>query len=51
VIRLERDRLRSRFGSLDLEAGHLLYLLAGAPHSLCGIEDRSLLLTIVSAAK
>ena len=35
----------------ELEAGHLLYLLAGAPHSLCGIEDRSLLLTVVSTAR
>lgn len=31
----------------ELEAGQLLYLLAGEPHSLRGIEDGSLLLTIV----
>ena len=31
----------------DLEAGHLLYLPAGEPHSLRGIEDGSLLLTVV----
>ena len=32
----------------DLEAGHLLYLPAGEPHSLRGIEDGSLLLTVLS---
>jgi quercetin dioxygenase-like cupin family protein len=31
----------------NLEAGHLLYLPTGEPHSLRGIEDGSLLLTIV----
>ena len=31
----------------DLEAGHLLYLPAGEPHSLRGIEDGSLLLTVL----
>jgi quercetin dioxygenase-like cupin family protein len=31
----------------DLEAGQLLYLPTGEPHSLCGIEDGSLLLTLV----
>jgi quercetin dioxygenase-like cupin family protein len=31
----------------DLEAGQLLYLLTGEPHSLRGIEDGSLLLTIL----
>ncbi len=31
-----------------LEAGELLYLAAGEPHSLDGIEDASLLLTIVA---
>jgi quercetin dioxygenase-like cupin family protein len=31
----------------DLEPGHLLYLPAGEPHSLRGIEDGSLLLTVV----
>ena len=31
----------------DLEVGHLLYLPAGEPHSLRGIEDGSLLLTVV----
>ena len=31
----------------ELEAGHLLHLPAGEPHSLRGIEDGSLLLTIV----
>ena len=31
----------------DLEAGHLLYLSAGEPHSLRGIEDGSLLLTVL----
>jgi len=35
----------------DLEAGHLLYLPAGEPHSLRGIEDGSLLLTIVSPTR
>ena len=35
----------------DLEAGHLLYLPAGEPHSLRGIEDGSLLLTVVSSSK
>jgi quercetin dioxygenase-like cupin family protein len=33
--------------SHDLEAGKLLYLPTGEPHSLRGIEDGSLLLTIV----
>jgi quercetin dioxygenase-like cupin family protein len=33
----------------DLEAGHLLYLPAGEPHSLRGVEDGSLLLTVVSS--
>ena len=31
----------------DLEAGHLLYLSTGEPHSLRGIEDASLLLTVL----
>ena len=31
----------------DLEAGHLLYLPAGEPHSLRGIDDGSLLLTVL----
>lgn len=31
----------------ELEAGHLLYLPAGEPHSLRGIEDGSLLVTIL----
>jgi quercetin dioxygenase-like cupin family protein len=31
----------------DLEAGQLLYLSSGEPHSLHGIEDASLLLTIL----
>jgi quercetin dioxygenase-like cupin family protein len=31
----------------DLEAGHLLYLRTGESHSLRGIEDGSLLLTIL----
>lgn len=31
----------------DLEAGQLLYLPTGEPHSLRGVEDSSLLLTIV----
>lgn len=35
----------------DLEAGHLLHLPAGEPHSLRGIEDSSLLLTVVSSSK
>ena len=35
----------------DLEAGHLLHLPAGEPHSLRGIEDGSLLLTVVSPGK
>jgi quercetin dioxygenase-like cupin family protein len=33
--------------SHDLEAGQLLYLPTGEPHALRGIEDGSLLLTIV----
>ena len=32
----------------DLGAGHLLHLPAGEPHSLRGIEDGSLLLTVLS---
>ena len=32
----------------DLEAGHLLYLPAGEPHSLRGTEDGSLLLTVLA---
>ena len=35
----------------DLEAGRLLYLPAGEPHSLRGVEDGSLLLTVVSSSK
>jgi quercetin dioxygenase-like cupin family protein len=35
----------------DLEAGHLLHLPAGEPHSLRGIEDGSLLLTVVASSK
>jgi len=31
----------------DLEAGKLLYLPTGEPHSVRGIEDASLLLTIL----
>lgn len=31
----------------ELEAGHLLYLPTGEPHSLRGVEDGSLLLTVV----
>ena len=31
----------------DLEAGQLLYLPTGEPHSLRGIEDGSLLLTVL----
>jgi quercetin dioxygenase-like cupin family protein len=31
----------------DLKAGHWLYLLGNEPHSLCGIEDSSVLLTIL----
>ena len=31
----------------DLEAGQMLYLPTGEPHSLRGIEDGTLLLTIV----
>lgn len=31
----------------DLEAGRLLYLSSGEPHSLSGIEDSSVLLTIL----
>ena len=31
----------------DLEAGHLLFLPTGEPHSLRGIEDGSLLLTVL----
>jgi quercetin dioxygenase-like cupin family protein len=32
----------------DLESGYLLYLPADEPHSLRGIEDGSLLLTVLS---
>jgi quercetin dioxygenase-like cupin family protein len=35
----------------DLEAGHLLHLPAGEPHSLRGVEDGSLLLTVVSPTR
>jgi quercetin dioxygenase-like cupin family protein len=35
----------------DLEAGHLLYLPTGEPHALRGIEDGSLLLTVLSAGR
>ena len=35
----------------DLETGHLLHLPAGEPHSLRGVEDGSLLLTVVSSSK
>jgi len=35
----------------ELEVGHLLHLPAGEPHSLRGIEDGSLLLTVVSSSK
>ena len=31
----------------DLEAGHPLYLPAGEPHSLRGVEDGSLLLAVL----
>ena len=33
----------------DLAAGHLLCLPAGEPHSVRGVEDGSLLLTLVNA--
>ena len=35
----------------DLVAGQLLYLPTGEPHSLRGIEDGSLLLTVVMAGR
>lgn len=35
----------------DLETGQLLYLPIGEPHSLRGIEDGSLLLTILLSSK
>jgi len=38
----------ARGSAHHLEAGHLLHLPAGEPHSLRGIEDGSLLLTVVS---
>jgi quercetin dioxygenase-like cupin family protein len=31
----------------DLEAGHLLYLSGGQPHSLRGVENASVLITIL----
>jgi quercetin dioxygenase-like cupin family protein len=31
----------------DLKSGHWLYLLGGDPHSLVGIEDSTILLTII----
>jgi len=31
----------------DLEAGRMLYLAGGTPHSLVGVVDASLLLTIM----
>jgi quercetin dioxygenase-like cupin family protein len=31
----------------DLEAGHLLFLPAGEPHSLRGVEDGLLILTVL----
>ena len=35
----------------ELQAGELLFLPAGEPHSLKGIEDASLLLTLLAAKK
>ena len=35
----------------DLETGQLLYLPTGEPHSLRGIEDGSLLLTVLSPSR
>lgn len=35
----------------DLKAGHWLFLPGGAPHSLSGIEDSSVLLTIMFPRK
>jgi quercetin dioxygenase-like cupin family protein len=35
----------------DLKAGHWLYLPGGAPHSLSGIEDSAVLLTIMFPRK
>jgi quercetin dioxygenase-like cupin family protein len=37
---------RSHGRTQTLTAGHLLYLTAGEPHSVKGVEDSSLLLTI-----
>jgi quercetin dioxygenase-like cupin family protein len=33
----------------DLEAGHMLYLAAREPHALLGVEDASVLVTILLA--
>jgi quercetin dioxygenase-like cupin family protein len=40
-------QLRLSAGPLELGAGEWVYLEAGEPHSLKGIEDASLLLTIL----
>ena len=42
TIRLDTSR-----GSVDLRAGDWLYLAPGDPHSVFGLEDSSLLLTII----
>ncbi len=33
----------------ELRPGHLIHLTAGAPHALLGLEDSSLLVTLISA--
>lgn len=44
-----RVRLESGGKKHELAAGQLLYLAGGEPHSLHGIEDSSVLLTILLA--
>jgi quercetin dioxygenase-like cupin family protein len=42
-----RVRLGLEGGDLDLRAGDWVYLEGGEPHSVAGVEDSSLLLTIL----
>lgn len=42
-----RVALTARGRTQELSAGQMLYLLPGEPHSLAGVQDASLLLTIV----
>lgn len=40
-------RLTTNSGSLELEADDWIYLAASEPHSLQGVEDATMLLTII----